>query len=402
VKPLTDAALRRHPVLVQVARNLGAHAAEHRLAAARAREQEVRAYLAAVEAGASATEARRQLGVSLHFASVVERYRREGVLGLVDRRSGGKRKEREAVDEAELRGPERRSWAHSFLRWVGSKKSALPALLPRIPPTYGRYYEPMVGSGALFLALRPERAVLGDKNADLMNAWRAVQRRPDELLAALRRRRNTIEDYHAQRALDPSTLPPIERAARLVYLTQTSFNGLHRVNRHGVFNVPFGHRRSVKLANDVAVRRVHEALRGVQLRVGDVRQTCRDAEAGDLVYLDPPYHDELANKRVRYHVEAFTDDHQRDLADFARELDARGCLVLVSHSDSPFIRGLFPGFHLEVHGVHRRVGGTGAPRGKKPELLLRNYPKLPPERHRARASSSETFPTPSTQLLLAL
>lgn len=375
--PLSDAALRRHPVLVHVAARLGAHAAEHRLVAARAQEQLVLGYLAALDAGETRVGAMRRLGLPPWVVERAALYRREGVIALVDRRIGGARKERLVAAAQPSTGPERTGWSHSFVRWVGSKKTALPALLPRIPAWYGRYFEPMVGSGALFLALRPERAVLGDINPDLMDAWAAVQQRPDELLAALRRRRNTEEDYLAQRALDPRRLAPLDRAARLIFLSHTGFNGLHRVNRHGVFNVPFGHRPSVKLANDAVIARIHEALRGVQLRVGTVQETCRDARAGDLVYLDPPYHDARAQRRVRYDVSAFTDEHQQALAAFARELDARGCLVLVSHADSPFIRRLYRGFHLEVHDVHRSVGGRGAPRGKKPELLLRNYPKLP-------------------------
>ena len=224
----------------------------------------------------------------------------------------------------------------SFVKWAGSKRQILPRLRALTPSSFGTYYEPMVGSGSLFLSLDPQAAVLGDCNAELVNCFVMIRDRVDELIAALGRHVNTKAHFLRTRALDPEELPEVERAARTIYLNKTCYNGLYRVSKKGAFNVPYGGITWAKFKDEETLRRVHDRLQGTTLRCADFEETVRAARSGDLVYLDPPYVPEnrLAPSFVAYQPGALTMDDHRRIARVFRALARRGCMVLISNANA--------------------------------------------------------------------
>lgn len=261
------------------------------------------------------------------------------------------------------------------IKWAGGKGqllSQLALLLPRA--SYSLYLEPFVGGGALFFHLLPSRAVLIDSNEELINFYRVVRDNLGELIEDLRKHTNTRQHYYAVRALDPRDLAPVERASRFLYLNKTAYNGLWRVNSQGRHNVPFGRYRDPKIVDEANLRLVAQALRSAELVCDDFSRVLEHATAGSLVYLDPPYHplSETASF-TGYTAEAFGRADQERLAQVFRELDRRGCLLMLSNSDTPFIRELYAGYDIQVVYARRVISCVADRRGPIQELVVRNY-----------------------------
>jgi DNA adenine methylase len=228
-----------------------------------------------------------------------------------------------------------------IFRWPGGKRWLLPQLLRLIPPNFdGRYYEPFFGGGALFFALRPARAVLSDKNHELMDAYRVVRDDHVALEDALRQMPRGPEAYYAIRDSRPTA--PVDRAARLLYLTTNGFNGIHRVNRAGEFNVPYGGRTYARLGAEGSLSEYSRALGGAQVVDGDFASVVSAARPGDLVYLDPPYTVAHTNNGFRkYNSRVFLWEDQLRLAAVAHRLASRGVHVIISNADHDNISSLY-------------------------------------------------------------
>jgi DNA adenine methylase len=211
--------------------------------------------------------------------------------------------------------------------------------------------------------------VLCDRNAWLVETYRAVRDQPDAVARELRELRNTPKDYLEIRALDPAALPPARRAAHLVYLNKTCFRGLFRVNRQGRFNVPYGgyQRRYFDPEN---LRRFADSLAGVDLRCGDFEEGLRGITARDFAYLDPPYHKLGGYSDFnRYTDLPFGDaDHER-LASTCRALAGGGVRWALTQSDTPFVRRLFTGFRIRRIPARREIN-LAAGRRDIVELLI--------------------------------
>jgi DNA adenine methylase len=260
-----------------------------------------------------------------------------------------------------------------FLKWAGGKRALLPALVPLLPASYGSYYEPFVGGGALFFALQPSRAFLNDANEELVNCYAVVRDRLDDLLVALTAHRNTEDHFRRVRAQRSADLDDIARAARFVYLNRTCFNGLYRVNARGEFNTPYGGYRNPTLVPEVSLRAASSALHGVTLTAVGYREACATAGKGDLVYLDPPY---VAAGRYadfrRYHREQFRDDDHEDLARLFKELDARGCRVRLSNAHTPWVLDLYADWTIHEVTTRRAINSDGSGRGPVREVVVAN------------------------------
>lgn len=258
-----------------------------------------------------------------------------------------------------------------ILKWAGGKQALAARLVRAFPPRFERYFEPFVGGASVFLALQPRRAVLCDRNAWLVETYRAVRDQPREVARELGALRNTREDYLEIRALDPRALPPARRAAQLVYLNKTCFRGLFRVNRQGRFNVPYGAyaRRYFDPAN---LERFAASLAGADLRCGDFEQGLSGIAAGDFAYLDPPYHKLGGYSDFnRYTDLPFQEADHRRLAATCRALDRHGVRWVVTQSDTPFVRGLFAGFRIRRMAARREINLSAARRDIV-ELLITN------------------------------
>ena len=126
-----------------------------------------------------------------------------------------------------------------LLKWAGGKSKLLPVLRGLIPPNFSRYVEPFLGGGALFFDLALPHSLISDSNPELIHFYTVVRDSPDELLQALKKMPITKGDFYIIRAMSPQSLSPVQRAARLLYLNKTCFNGLYRVNKKGQFNTPY-------------------------------------------------------------------------------------------------------------------------------------------------------------------
>jgi len=250
-----------------------------------------------------------------------------------------------------------------LLKWPGGKRILLKHLLPLAPKVFNRYYEPFFGGGALFFAVHGPKAVLADKNQDLINCYTQVRDYPEAVIAHLSRLKNTEEDYYAVR--DTSPTDGAAKAARLIYLTTLSFNGIHRVNLQGKFNVPYGHKRHLQPCDAAKIKAVSGALSSAYLLCDDFEAAVSDAQAGDLVYLDPPYTVAHGNNGfLKYNAKIFSWEDQVRLARVAGDLDKRGCRVLVSNAHHPSIQSLYRVFKaveisrpsvIAASGKHRRI-----------------------------------------------
>ena len=264
--------------------------------------------------------------------------------------------------------------AISFIKWVGSKTSVLKELRPLLPARFNCYYEPMVGSGTLFFSTAPRRAVLCDLNGELMHCYRVLRDRCPELVKALALHENSEEHFLEVRAQEPGELEPVARAARTIYLNKTCFNGLYRVNSGGRFNVPFGRIWWANVCDQETLARTSEQLRGVRLLNGDYARALETAGAGDLVYLDPPYLSSGKGPATFYAYQPHTfgeEEHQR-LAQLFRELDRRGCHLMLSNADTEQVRALYDGFPNKVLTTRRPVNCKAGKREGWRELIIHN------------------------------
>jgi DNA adenine methylase len=234
-----------------------------------------------------------------------------------------------------------------LIKWPGGKRLLAHAILKLIPPKFGTYYEPFIGGGAVFFALQPNKAVLSDANAELINAYEQIRDNAEKLVDALRAFKNTEQDYYAVRAMLPKL--PIRKAARFLYLNRLSFNGIHRVNSRGEFNVPYGKRQHLSVFDEELLFRTASVLKKAVLKNGDFEHMTRKAGKGDVVYFDPPYtvaHGK--NGFLKYNENIFSWHDQQRLALHAKVLAGRGCRVIVSNADHVSIRQLYSDFHCQI------------------------------------------------------
>ena len=265
-----------------------------------------------------------------------------------------------------------------FLKWAGGKGQLLEQLRPLLPPRIeGRYFEPFVGSAALFFALRPAAATLSDANRELVDCYRAVRKRVSDVIAALKSHEYEESRYYMVRGQQPADLDLPARAARTIYLNKTGYNGLYRVNRAGRFNVPFGRytnpgfRSAESIENLRACSRV---LRSASLAVRDFGEVASHARRGDFVYFDPPYVPLSDTSDFTSYVPGgFGQPEQERLAAVFAELSRAGVQAMQSNSDTPAVRALYARYRIDTVTASRSINSRATHRGKVREVVVRNY-----------------------------
>ncbi len=270
-----------------------------------------------------------------------------------------------------------------FLKWAGGKTQLADALCERRPVRFNTYHEPFVGSGALFFHLFREglirRAILSDINAELIDTYLAIRDHVTEVLHILSEFPYSKEFYYAIRAKDPWTLSLPERAARMIYLNKTGYNGLYRVNRRGQFNVPFGRYKSPKYLDRENLVAVSQALQEVEIICTSFETVVERVQPGDWVYFDPPYVPvSQTSNFTSYHANGFRLRDQERLRDVCITLTQNDVHVMISNSDTAIVRSLYasPYFVIDEVQANRAINCNGAGRGKITELVITNY--LPP------------------------
>jgi DNA adenine methylase len=262
-----------------------------------------------------------------------------------------------------------------FIKWAGGKTQLLPDLIRLAPPTYRKYHEPFLGGGALFFALQPDRAVLCDINYKLVNTWLQLRDNPlpvIEVLSAMKEKHCESFYYTVRGEFNCDYLGTAVDAARFIYLNKTGYNGLYRVNKGGGFNSPFGKYKAPSIFNLYELMGASVALQGVSIGNQDFLHDSRP-KADDFVYLDPPYDPIKEGSFTSYSQNSFGKKEQNKLADRSRKLADRGVKIMLSNSDTPFIRGLYPDFKIHEVLARRSINSNGADRGAVKELIITSY-----------------------------
>lgn len=289
--------------------------------------------------------------------------------------------------------------ARPFIKWVGGKTQLLPEIRQRYPDNITRYCEPFVGGGAVLFdvlqAYHPQEVLINDINPELINLYETIRDNCEPLIQLLEQyqieyqatpdnERQTL--YLGKRAtynhyiLEHNPLHNLEKAALFIYLNKTCFNGLYRVNRNGLFNVPFNKATNPLICDDENLRECSLLLQNVQMHVGDYSY-CNDFIDGNtFVYLDPPYRPlTVSSSFTSYNENGFTDIQQIELGTFITKIAHRGAFVVASNSDprnadaqDDFFDNLYADFNIERVQASRMVNSNARRRGPINELLISN------------------------------
>lgn len=264
-----------------------------------------------------------------------------------------------------------------FVKWAGGKRQLTDILLKNIPEQYDCYIEPFVGGGALFFELLPKKAVISDINFEIINAYHVIKNNLNELLKSLKKHKNIKEYFYKIRALNPNNLSLIERASRFIYLNKTCFNGLYRENSRGEFNVPFGNYKKPNILDKENLTKISEYLNSNQIKIlcQDYKETVMLAQKGDFIYFDPPYYPlNQTSSFTKYSKEDFNKEDQIELSEVFRQLDKKGCYVMLSNSNTEFIKSLYNDYNIKEIEALRAINCKGDKRGKGLyEILVKNY-----------------------------
>ncbi len=259
-----------------------------------------------------------------------------------------------------------------FLKWAGGKKALLPELLKIIPKNYNRYFEPFLGSGALFFALEPKEAYLSDLNSELINSYQQIKRNVGGVIKFLKNMPYQKKYYYNIRSQRLSN--NLRRAARFIYLNKTCWNGLYRVNPKGRFNVPIGRYDNPTICDEEKLKNVSKILKNVTIRGLDFEKAVKDTTEGDLIYLDPPYTTSHKNNGfIEYNSRIFSLKDQNRLKDAVVELDKKGCKIIMSNAEHDYIRRLYKNFNLTLVKRRSLIAGNVKKRKKVPELVITNF-----------------------------
>ena len=295
-----------------------------------------------------------------------------------------------------------RTIAKPFIKWVGGKGQLIEQLEAKLPADFDNwdnatYIEPFIGGGAmLFYMLQQhpniKRAVINDINSDLITCYRTVRDNVELLIPALRdiqAEYHALSDMEAKREMfmavrqryNEKNLDPIENTVKFFFLNRTCFNGLYRVNKRGLFNVPWGKYIQPQICDEYTLRTDSELLKRVEILEGDFEDTLPYAQGNTLFYFDPPYRPLSDTSSFNdYTKDAFNDDSQVRLKEFCDHVNVDGNCFMLSNSDCKgkneadnFFEVLYDNYYIDRVMASRNVNANGAKRGKISELLIRNY-----------------------------
>ena len=273
--------------------------------------------------------------------------------------------------------------AKPFVKWAGGKRSIIDKLISLVPEDYNTYYEPFVGGGAMLYELQPKKAVINDYNSELMNVYECIkdEKKFANMCTELNKHEaNHSEEYYYEiRDLDRdkkkfNKLAAYKRAARTIYLNKACFNGLYRVNSKNQFNVPSGKKNKVNTYDGPNLGIIHCLLNffDIKLLSTDFEEAVKDAKKGDFIYFDPPY-DSDTSTFTSYTENGFGKEEQKRLAYVFKELDKRGCYVMLSNYNTELIKELYQDYNFNYIKAQRNIGASAINRGKVEEVIITNY-----------------------------
>jgi DNA adenine methylase len=277
--------------------------------------------------------------------------------------------------------------AKPFIKYVGGKGQLLLEIIPRIPKNINTYYEPFLGGGAVFFNLKPKNAILSDVNVELIRTYHAVRDNYKQLFALEKAFKDAygdliteesfkiLRDIYNDKIVSKVRYPILlQKAYLFIYLNKTCFNGLHRVNKKGEFNVPFNHNFYTTVLDSSNLYSCNQALQGKYVSFQDFRSILNCPEEGDFVFLDPPYMPISATSDfTNYTSSGFTYNDLLDLKKFCAILDGKKVKFMLCNSDCQLVHELFEDYKVELVKAKRSINSDGGKRGKINEVLITNY-----------------------------
>ena len=260
-----------------------------------------------------------------------------------------------------------------FLKWAGGKSQLIHELKIFIPDSFNKYIEPFLGGGALYFYLNPDHSIISDLNEELVLTYITLKDKVEEVIRELDTYKNEEEFYYSIRALDPNQLSDVTRAARLIYMNKTCYNGLYRVNKKGEFNVPFGKRNGAFL-NKGLLRDASDFLQNANIINADYLEVLsRYAQKGDFIFLDPPYYPVGKYSDFKRYTKEFFyhEDHLKLKNEFERLVNL-GCYVILTNSNNPQILELYSEYEIIVLNTKRLISRNPKTRDGQDIIVLGN------------------------------
>ena len=273
--------------------------------------------------------------------------------------------------------------AKPFVKWAGGKRQIVEKIKEKIPPNYNTYYEPFVGGGALLFFLEPTNAVINDCNKELMNVYKCIKDEKKFIKMCKELKKYEIahseEFYFNIRDKDKNKIQfahivDYKKAARTIYLNKACFNGLYRVNSKNEFNVPFGKKTKLNTYDENNLNIIHSFLNcnNITILNVDFEEAVKDAKKGDFIYFDPPY-DSDTKTFNSYTKNGFGKEEQKRLAKVFKELDKKGCYVMLSNYNTTLINELYSNYYFYHIKVKRNIGAKAKDRKVVDEVIIMNY-----------------------------
>lgn len=274
-----------------------------------------------------------------------------------------------------------------FLKWAGGKRQLSDAIMKEFPPSYNTYYEPFLGGGAILFECQPKKACVGDQNEQLCITYTTIRDNVDELIELLEEynENNCSEFYYKIREQDRDSFSfkqrsAVEKAARLIYLNKTCYNGLYRVNSQGLFNTPYGRYKNPAICEKPVLKAVSNYLNDndIEIVCGDFSSTVKNARSGDLIYFDPPYDSPNSTNFTGYQAGGFDQSEQIRLRDLIVELTENKVKCLLSNSSTDFIKSIYGNefqeiFRITIVDAKRMINSNAEGRGAVQEVIIRNW-----------------------------
>lgn len=268
-----------------------------------------------------------------------------------------------------------------MLKWVGGKRQLLSEIIPMIDKKCSTYVEPFIGGGAVLFSMQPKRAIINDYNSELINVYKTVRDNLSELIEELKvhETKNSPDYYYEIRALDRDVnfekMSEIKKAARIIYLNKTCYNGLYRVNAAGHFNSPYGRYKNPNIVNETILKAISKYFNNNNITIlnGDYKQVLKGLPKDSFVYLDPPYMPISSSSSFTGYTEGgFGYESQMELKEECDKLAEQGIRFVQSNSDCEEIRELYKDYKIKTVKAKRNVNSVAKKRGEVNEVLIYN------------------------------
>ena len=267
-----------------------------------------------------------------------------------------------------------------IIKWAGGKRQLLKEIRKHTPDEFNCYYEPFFGGGAVFFDIQPPVAFINDSNLELVNMYEVIKNEPLALIEELKKHVNEKKYFYEIRGLDRmdsyKKLSDVQRAARLIFLNKTCYNGLYRVNSKGYFNTPYGNYKNPNIVDIPNILRISEYFNesDITIKSGDFSDSLFGVKSGDFVYLDPPY-DPIneSSSFTSYTFSGFSRNEQERLKLLCDKLTNYGVKFLLSNSATDFIIDLYKEYNLTYVKATRAINSVASGRTPIDEVLVKNY-----------------------------